>query len=70
MTLGPDDLPEDPFAEGAAQLFCVCTGATFHFVITESTVRAVCANPECGRTMGEYPVSAPPMSGPPQAACR
>jgi len=69
VTIGPDDLPEDPMAQsGLAQLFCVCTGSVFHFVIGRDRVYAVCANPECGRTMGDYPRgdTPPPQSGPEQ----
>jgi hypothetical protein len=54
MSLGPDDLPEDPFGEsGMAQLVCGCTSELFRFVFTETTVRAVCA--KCDTIAGEYP---------------
>lgn len=54
MTIGPDDLPEDPFAEtGHSQLICHCTSETFHFVLTGSdTVKAVCAM--CRKVAGEW----------------
>lgn len=56
MTLGPDDLPEDPFAEtGAAQVVCGCTCDTFHFVKTPAMVRAVCTS--CKAVAGAWPVS-------------
>jgi hypothetical protein len=53
VSLGPQDLPEDPFGEsGMAQLICVCTCELFHFVFTEATVRAVCS--QCKTIMGEW----------------
>jgi hypothetical protein len=60
MTLGPDDLPEDPFGpSGMAQLHCPCTSDAFHFVYTADSVRAICA--QCRRTAGEWPK---PFPGP------
>lgn len=53
MSLGPEDLPEDPFGEtGVAQLICGCTCELFLFVFTETTVKAICSG--CGRVNGEW----------------
>jgi hypothetical protein len=63
MTLGPDDLPEDPFGPtGLAQIICKCPNRTdgpcdtFHFITTANgTTQAVCTN--CSTINGEWPQS-------------
>jgi len=52
VSLTPDDLP-DPGE--MSQVICACTGETFHFVITPTSVLAVCAS--CRRVNGQWPQS-------------
>jgi len=60
MSLGPDDMPEDPYGQGGmAQLVCMCTSELFKFIFTETTVRAIC--PLCDRTAGEFPRTSSPI---------
>jgi hypothetical protein len=54
VSLGPDDLPEDPFSGGGmAQVVCTCTTDAFHLVLTPATAKVIC--PQCKLTQAEFP---------------
>jgi hypothetical protein len=57
MTLGPSDLPEDPFGDGGmAQVVCTCTTDAFHLILTSTTAIIRC--PNCHTDQAIFPRSA------------